>query len=162
MSVVSSVFGGSAGILLLASAGCFGSRMGQADARLDQGRPCFGVSPSESRGPDLQLQAIILYDTSTTPPTEVWSVGSEANAPLLPIPPPRCVRIDERPAGYRVESSSVPLERGRVYEVYVNAKPPTNRGNTMAYTQRFCLDGAEGAARIIPLPPNAATCSPPR
>lgn len=147
------------GLALLTSA-CATSRTGDAEVRLEQGQPCYGVTAAEARDArNLQLHALTLYDTSVAPPLVVWSLSSDDSGTKLQLPAGRCVQHGEQPAGYKTIATPV-LQTDRLYEVYLNATPASGRRSTHRYSARFCLSPVAGAApRLLPLAPNASSCS---
>lgn len=143
----------------LVTSACAASRMGQAAVRLEQGQPCFGLADDEARGRDLRLAAIVLSDVSAQPARRVWTLSpagpASADDASLPLPPGRCVRPDQLPAGY-VASAAPSLQPGRLYEVFVNAPRFDGRRDAQGFTQRFCLAG-DGS--LLRLAPNASRCA---
>jgi hypothetical protein len=146
-------------LMLLCSA-CAGSRMGVATVRLEQGQPCFGIADNESGLADgLQLQALALSDVSTLPAKQVWTLLIDLDATALRLQPGQCVGYLERPAGYQgpVSPELVP---GRVYDIFVNARPAGGRTSTQGYNLRFCLRPGP-PVKVQTLAPNAPRCSAP-
>lgn len=143
----------------LAGSACATSRVGEAEVRLVQGQPCFGVTADEARHAGaLNVHAVELWDVSASSARRVWESSAEDEARTRTLQDRQCIRLDERPAGYRT-SAAVQLEPARVYEVTMNLVPVRGRRTRHGYTARFCLQVAGGgAARLVALAPNAEAC----
>ena len=129
--------------LLVFLPACPSTRIGTAAVRTaSPGTPCFTVDAKELDDvPDLRLHAVMLSDLSAGAAT-VWSTGVSSE-PSPNITPSTCVRY-----GQGTERAP-PHVVGHLYEVFVNASPPRNRGMTHGYTARFCLSDA---GRAVPVP----------
>lgn len=143
----------------LAGSACAASRVGEAEVRLEQGQPCFGVSADEARHAGvLNVHAIELWDVSVAPARRVWQSSAEDESRTRTLQGTQCIRLDERPQGYQT-SAAVALDPVRVYEVSMNLVPVRGRQTRHGYSARFCLPVADaGAPRLVPLAPNSETC----
>lgn len=143
-------------LLALLSAACAGSRVGDAEVRLQQSLPCFGVTPREAEAsPTLALNALLVHDLAVQPPRQVWSLLVRPQAPALPLTATACVPYGQVPPGYDGEAAQ-PLQAGHAYEVYLNAAPERGPRLRHGYNARFCVRGAQLQA----LPPNSISCRP--
>jgi hypothetical protein len=144
-------------LLALLSGACAGSRMGDAEVRLQQGQPCFGVTASEAAAaPSLALNALLVHDLAVQPPRQVWSLLVRPQAAALPLDAAACVPFGQVPPGYDAEPA-LPLQAGRAYEVYLNAAPERGRRVRQGYNARFCL---LGGTQLQALAPNSISCRP--
>lgn len=144
----------------LAGSACALSRVGVAEVRLEQGQPCFGVSADEARHAGaLNVHAIELWDVSVLPARRVWESSAEDESRTRTLQGAQCIRLDERPQGYRT-TAGVVLEPARLYEVTLNLVPVRGRQTRHGYSARFCLPAAApGAPRLLPLAPDAEACA---
>lgn len=147
-------------LLALLSSACAGSRVGDAEVRLQQSLPCFGVTAREAdAAPTLALNALLVHDLAVQPPRQVWSLLVRPQAPALPLTATACVTYGQVPAGYDGEAA-LPLQAGHAYEVYLNAAPERGPRVRHGYNARFCLQGGVQGALLQPLPPNSISCRP--
>ncbi|OWQ85721.1 hypothetical protein CDN99_21840 [Roseateles aquatilis] len=121
--------------------------MGDADVRLQDGQPCFTITPKEAaRGPAIRLQSVSINDASTTPVGNVWWVMLDQKR-LATMSPASCVPYGQTPEGATAKPAVAPdLQLGRVYEVHLNTRPSDSSDPTRGYLGKFCLmaDGADG------------------
>ena len=147
-------------LLAFLCSGCAGSRMGDAEVRLQQGLPCFGVTASEAAAsPSLALNALLVHDLAVQPPRQVWSLLVRPQAPALRLTATACVPFGQVPAGYDGETA-LPLQPGHAYEVYLNAAPERGPRVRQGYNARFCVQGSATAAQVQPLSPDSIRCRP--
>lgn len=132
--------------------GCM-SRMGNAEVRHVRGAPCFTLDEDETSDEGFWLHAMTVYDTTTGPPTSVWSIVSQAQS--LRVPASACIPYGDVPPGYSSEPPA-PLQRGRVYTVSVNASTDGRNRRSQAHSTKFCvLPQPDGSVRPIPLDPES-------
>lgn len=125
------------------------SRVGDADARLQDGQPCFTITASEAaRGPAVRVQAVSVADPFIKPVTDLWWVMFDAAQPP-PISPDRCVVYGQ--AGEGTKGIPAPaLQTRKVYEVFINGRPSDASDPTRGYRGRFCLTvDASGARQVM-------------
>lgn len=128
------------------------SRMGDADVREKNGAPCFTVTAQEEkRTGALHLMALNVYDMSTKPVVTVWSFGMSTDDGQ-PISSKTCVRYGHAPSGAS-GSPAAPLQAGKLYQVFLNAKSTRRNEPTFGYSARFCLlvqpDGKATVHRVV-------------
>lgn len=147
-------------LLALLSGACAGSRMGEADVRVQPGGPCFGVTADEAAAaPALALNALLVHDLAVQPPRQVWSLLVRPQAAALPLGGAACVPYGQVPAGYDGEPAQ-PLQAGHAYEVYLNAAPERGPRVRQGYNARFCVQSGPPAVQLQALPPNGTRCRP--
>lgn len=99
------------------------------------GQPCFAPSDHPSVG---SLNAVIVYDQSTTPPARVWIAevppGGETNAPDY------CIVYGQAfPNAKAVHLPAKALQTGRLYQVDLAVQPFDSTNATHRYSAQFCL-----------------------
>lgn len=147
-------------LLALLSGACAGSRMGEAQVRLLQGAPCFGVTADEAAAaPALVLNAVLVHDLAMQPPRQVWSLLVRPQAATLSLGAAACVQYGQVPTGYDGEPAQ-PLQAGHAYEVYLNAAPERGPRVRQGYNARFCVQGGQPTVQLQALPPNGTRCRP--
>ena len=152
-------------LALLASAcSACSARAGQAEARLQNGQPCLGLSASETRAGDKVLDALEVHDASTTPKTPVWSLAKSDPMSGVHLSQARCLWFGETPSGYGGSPPAALLREGVVYELVVKATR-AGESRSLPHAARFCLaeptGGGSGFGRIVPRPADATSCSDP-
>lgn len=129
------------------------SRMADAEVRSVDGVPCFAISKNEEKRNGVPLLgALIISDLSSRPVKKVWSFLLPGDI-TIPIPSHTCLRYGKAPTG----SSSKPppeLHIGRVYDVFLNARPDDPSDPTYGYAAKFCLIAKpDGQREVIFLRP---------
>jgi hypothetical protein len=128
------------------------SRQGEAEVRLQDGKPCFALTEKEaSRGPAIKLQSMALYDLSVQPVAKIWVVMLD-QASLPPLSHERCFVYGEAPAGSTATAAAA-LQNGKVYEVFLNGRSSDASDPTHGYVSKFCLagDASSGGWRVMPV-----------
>jgi hypothetical protein len=149
-------------MVALLSSACAGSRVGEAEVRLQQGVPCFGVTAAEAAdAPTLVLHALQVHDLAVQPPLQVWSLLWRRPAPTLPLGAGAgaCVPFGPVPPGWD-GAAAQPLQPGRAYHVYLNAAPEVGPRRRHGYDARFCLQASPQGPQVQPLPPSSTSCRP--
>ncbi|WP_431256641.1 hypothetical protein ACQ86G_18255 [Roseateles chitinivorans] len=76
---------------------CATSRRGEAEVRMEGGKPCFTLTAKEAkRDPGVRLQAVIVSDASSKPVTKVWSLGIDP-AQGAPMSNASCIAYGQVP-----------------------------------------------------------------
>jgi hypothetical protein len=124
------------------------SRIADAVVTERDGKPCFLSSdPLAMRN----LQAVLVSDMSSIPPTVVWGVLVEPDQESSRSE--GCVGYGQTFASQKTTAPASVLRTGRVYHVFLNA-PSANSGDpTRGYEMEFCLvaqsDTAKPAIRQV-------------
>lgn len=109
-------------------------RVGAAIVTEHDGQPCFALSEQ----PMSSLNAVMVYDVSTTPPTRVWvtDIDPDQARKLLT----GCLVYGQtfpNQKAYHVPPTA--LNIGQVYAVTLMAEPSDPTDPTHGYRARFCL-----------------------
>ena len=131
---------------------CATSRRGEAEVRMEGGKPCFTLTAKEAkRDPGVRLQAVIVSDASSKPVAKAWSMSVDP-AQGAPMSNASCIAYGQVPPGAETRTPPAPLQPDRVYLVYLNGRPSDPSDPTHGYGAKFCLasDGAQGQ-RLVPL-----------
>ena len=118
------------------------SREGPAIVTERDGQPCFALNEQ----PMSSLNAVMVYDQSTRPPTYVWvaDIDPDQARKLLA----GCVVYGQifpnQKAGHLPPRA---LRIGQVYKVYLMAEPSDPTDPTHSYSAQFCLVAQQGGAK---------------
>jgi len=125
------------------------SRMGDAEVQLQDGQPCFYLSPKDvARDKTARLQAITVTDTSTQPMATVWWVMFDAD-PAVPQSAAACYPYGQLPSAAKSGNVEA-LKNGKVYSAFLNVRGTDKSDPTRGYSVRFCLAGEGATRRLIP------------
>jgi len=128
-------------LLALPNASQAAFRVGGAQVRLVDDKPCFALADQEQANEaPIEVRSLILYDKRSRPPKKIWSLRSSVNPPLQ-LNPDQCLVYGLVPEGMIESGKAIPLEPGVIYSVYVSVRPKNPRSPTQGYTRSFCLKG---------------------
>ncbi len=129
-------------LLLLPIACTATSRMGAAIVTERDGQPCFALSDQ----PINRLNAALVYDQSTRPPTSIWVVDIDPDREGKALV--GCVVYGQvfpnQKAGHVPATA---LRIGQVYVVHLMAERIDPADPTQGYVARFCLAPQPGNAK---------------
>ena len=108
------------------------------------GQPCFAPSDDPPVG---SLNAVIVYDQSTTPPVSVWI--AEIHPDGESKAPDGCIVYGQTfPNAKAAHLPAKALQTGRVYEVDLSVQPFDSTDPTHGYSARFCLVEQSSSAKL--------------
>jgi hypothetical protein len=105
-------------------------------------QPCFATSDVTAMR---NLQAVVVYDQSTAPPTSTWTVLMDPKRE--PPSATGCVRYGQKFESQNPAQSAAKLRIGQAYEVYLNAPPTDPSDPTRGYRAQFCLALEAGSTK---------------
>lgn len=133
----------------LTTSACATSRVGEVEIRQEGGMPCFTITPNEEHraGGVPHLAALGVYDASVKPVIEVWAFNLSAEK-SQPISSSTCVRYGQAPSESE-STKAVPLQTGRVYEIFLKTKRVEPTDPTFGHEAKFCLVAKpDGGVRV--------------
>ena len=115
-------------------------RVGSAVVTECDGQPCFAIINTPVMR---NLNAVVVYDESTAPPSPTWVVGIDPTRERKALT--NCVSYGQTFSSQEVDQPAMALRIGQIYKVDLNAEPPDPTDPTHGYTARFCLVAQSGS-----------------
>jgi len=134
-------------IIAVSNSACVSTRLGEAAVKDQNGVPCFTVTEKEQQRAGVPLLvALDLADVTVTtkPVVEIWSFVLPASERAQPMPASACILYGQALPGSDVTKAPEPLQTGRLYEVYLNARPVDTSDPTFGVHAKFCLIAQAG------------------
>jgi hypothetical protein len=129
---------------LVLPAACAGtSRFADAVVTERDTKPCFAPSDVAAMR---TLQAVVVYDQSTAPPTAIWTVLIDPKREADALT--GCVAYGQAFASQPGAQPPSALVTGRIYEVVLNAPPANAADPTRGYRAQFCLVREPGGSTL--------------
>lgn len=127
------------------------SRMAEAEISAFKGIPCFTISKKEEKRNGIpMLGALIVSDVSIEPTEKVWSFIFPGTI-TIPMHANTCLLYGRAPAGAETIPAK-PLKKGKMYSVFLNARPDDPSDSTYGYKGKFCIAAtANNSQQVIPI-----------
>jgi hypothetical protein len=120
------------------------SRIGRADVKEINGRPCFSISEdSESRGTKIHLFSITVSETVSESwkvlPTELWSFLVDPPGQWIETVSGAYICYGDTPSSAKVRAEAKPLQQNHPYSVVIGAESVNSIIPAAGYKATFCL-----------------------
>ena len=119
--------------------------MGDAAVKDENGVPCFTITEKEQRRAGVPLLGSLIVNEETNEQRrDIWLFGLNPPGRTQPMPASACILYGQAPPGAEVTKAAEPLQTGRLYGVFLHARPVDTTDPTFGYDAKFCLVAQAG------------------
>lgn len=130
-------------IIAVSNSACVSTRLGEAAVKDKNGVPCFTITEKEQRQTGVPLLGSLIVSDEAKPAYTIWSFMLHPSVPSQPIPASDCILYGHAPPESDAKKVE-PLQTGRLYDVFLNARPVDTTDPTFGYDAKFCLIAQAG------------------
>jgi hypothetical protein len=129
------------------------SRMPAAQISEVNGLPCFAVADEADTRDGVRLYSLLVSEQESNNyqslPTELWKFNIDPPGSWINTIPQNCIRYGEMPVTAKALNAAKPLEPGRVYVVFIGARPKDSGVPVVGYRAEFCIKATSSGKTIV-------------
>jgi hypothetical protein len=129
------------------------SRMPSAQISEVNGLPCFAVANESDTREGVRLYSLLVSEQESknyqSLPDELWKFNVDPPGNWINTVPQNCIRYGETPATAKASGAAKPLEPGRVYVVFIGARPKDGGVPVIGYKAEFCIKSTNSGKTVV-------------